>query len=236
MRLVLYLARAGVTSRRGAGRMVKEGRVQVNGAVRIDPGAPIDVEKDHVRVDGKLIKSLEPHVYIMLHKPTGFITTRSDPQGRPTVFEMLKRVKCRVEPVGRLDFDTVGLLLFTNDGDLANRLMRPASQVSKVYEALVHGFVKADALSTLRRGIVIDGRRTGRARVEFLGRRKKNTLLRITVTEGRHHLIKKMCEAVGHRVKILTRIAFGPLNLQDLAPGDFRYLNDREIHRLRQGG
>lgn len=236
VRLVVYLARAGVASRRGAGELVKEGRVKINGEAVTNPATGVDDEKDHVRVDGKMIKSLQPPAYLILNKPAGVLTTRNDPIGRPTVFDLLKRVKVRVEAVGRLDFDTEGLLLFTNDGALAQKLARPESKVEKVYEALVKGNVSRTAVRQLSEGIVIEGRKTLPARVKALGRAGENTELRIVIVEGRYHQVKLMCLAAGHPVKKLRRIAFGPLNLDNLPVGKFRYLTDREIQKLRGGG
>ncbi|MBZ0272548.1 rRNA pseudouridine synthase [bacterium] len=235
LRLVVYLARAGVASRRGAGDVVAEGRVKVNGAVITNPAHRVHAESDHVRVDDKLIKRLEPHQYIMLNKPRGVVTTSRDPEGRPTVFDYLARMKAHVQPVGRLDFDTEGLLLLTNDGPLAYRLTRPEHHVEKVYIALVKGRVSRDALTKLRGGVSLDGRRTRPADVNVLEVRGDNTELRVRVVEGKYRQVRRICEAVGHPVKKLRRIAFGPLALGDLPRGKTRHLSEEEIKKLRAG-
>ncbi|MCB1153535.1 rRNA pseudouridine synthase, partial [bacterium] len=206
LRLSVYLARAGVASRRGAGDLVKDGLVEVNGQTETNPGTPIRLGIDHVRVDGKSIKKLEPHVYLMLNKPAGMITTRSDPEERPTVFDLLHRVKFRVEAVGRLDWDTEGLLLLTNDGDLAQFLMRPQNKVEKVYDALVEGKVGGKTVQQLEAGVKIEGRKTKPARVKLLGKPTNVSLLRLKIVEGKYHQVKRMCDVVGHPVKKLRRI------------------------------
>ncbi len=233
IRLVVYLARAGVASRRKAGDLVKEGRVRINGTVVSEPGVSVDPDHDHVRVDDKLVRGVAPPVYVMLHKPAGYVTTRSDPENRPTVFELLEGVKARVEAVGRLDFDTEGLLLFTNDGTLANKLMRPETHIPRVYDALVKGRVEPSALAALREGVVVEGRKTKPAIVRVLKNPGPNDRLVIIVHEGRYHLVKLMCEAILHPVRKLRRVEFGPLQLGDLARGQYRYLSDDEVASLR---
>jgi len=235
LRLPVYLARAGIASRREAGRIIKEGRVKLNGKVALDPGTQVDETSDHVRVDNKLITKLQPLVYLILNKPPGVITTHSDPQGRQSVFDFIERVKCRVEPVGRLDYDVTGLLPFTNDGQLANKLMRPASKIEKVYLAVVRGIVQTGKLKELSKGMVIDGRKSLPAAARIIAKRGNNTHLLITVVEGRYHHVKNLCEAIGHPARRLKRVAFGPLTLGDLDVGQFRYLSDREIVKLRRG-
>jgi len=234
IRLSLFLSRAGIASRRTAGDMVKEGRVKVNGKINTNPAVQIDGKKDHVRVNGKLIKKLPPAVYLILNKPKGILTAREDPEGRPTVFDLLGRVKVRVEAVGRLDRDTQGILLFTNDGALAQKLSRPASKVEKVYEALVKGRPSRASLESLARGVVLDGRKTLPAQVKtFRKTKENNTWLRLTIVEGRNRQIKRMCLAIGHPVKKLKRVAFGPLEIGDLEVGKIRFLNEREVEKLR---
>ncbi len=234
IRLVVYLARAGAASRRGAGDLVKSGRVIVNGEVCENPATQIDPDRDHVRVDDKLIKKLEPFVYIMFNKPAGVVTTRSDPEGRPTVFDFLTRVKCQVQAVGRLDYDTEGLLLFTNDGTLANRLMRPASKVWKTYQARVTGEASPKILKQLSQGVALNERNTLPAKVELLERESGGAHIMISVVEGRYRQVRRMCETVGLTVKKLRRTAYGPLELGDLAPCSFRYLKDEELNLLRR--
>jgi 23S rRNA pseudouridine2605 synthase len=235
LRLPVYLARAGIASRREAGRIIKEKRVKINGKIVDNPGTQVDETSDHVRVDDKLITKLQPLVYLVLNKPPGVVTTHSDPEGRQTVFDYIDRVKCRVEPIGRLDYDVTGLLPFTNDGQLANKLMRPASMVQKVYLAVVRGNVGTVKLKELSKGLIVDGRKSLPASARIIAKRGNNTHLLITVVEGRYHHVKNLCEAMGHPARRLKRVAFGPLTLGDLGVGQFRYLSDREIVKLRRG-
>ena len=234
MRLNAYLARAGYGGRREATRLIAAGRVQVNGQVTTNPGEEIIPDKSHVRVDGKLIKRLWPLSYLVLNKPAGAITATVDPQGRPTVYDWLGRYRQAVQSVGRLDYDTEGVLLFTNDGDLAHALTSPQSKVQKTYKAKIKGHLDPAQLNRLRQGVEIGGYVTAPAKVQALSRLEANTWLRITLTEGKYRQIKRMVEAVGHAVLRLTRESFGPVELGDLRPGQFRFLDDWEIRKLRE--
>jgi 23S rRNA pseudouridine2605 synthase len=228
MRLNAYLARAGIASRRGAEELIRAGRVRVNGEVA---GLATFVEpRDAVEVDGNPIEP-EPLTYVLLHKPAGVVTTARDPQGRPTVVGLVGHER-RVVPVGRLDADTTGALLLTNDGPLAHRLMHPRYEVDKVYEAEVEGEPSDEALMQLTDGIELDDGRTAPARV----RRLRPSLVELTIHEGRKHQVKLMLEAVGHRVRRLHRKAYAGLTLDGLAPGEWRELTREEVAQLRAPG
>jgi pseudouridine synthase len=228
MRLNAYLARAGVASRRGAEDLIRAGRVRVNGEVA---GLATFVEpRDTVEVDGRPIEP-EPLTYVLLHKPAGVVTTARDPQGRATVVELVGHDR-RVVPVGRLDADTTGALLLTNDGPLAHRLMHPRYEVDKVYEAEVEGEPSDEALAQLAEGIELDDGRTAPARVRSLG----PSLVELTIHEGRKHQVKRMLQAVGHPVRRLHRSRYAGLTLDGLALGEWRALTPGEVANLRAPG
>jgi 23S rRNA pseudouridine2605 synthase len=228
MRLNAYLARAGIASRRGAEELIRAGRVRVNGEVA---GLATFVEpRDAVEVDGNPIEP-EPLTYVLLHKPVGVVTTARDPQGRPTVVGLVGHER-RVVPVGRLDADTTGALLLTNDGPLAHRLMHPRYEVDKVYEAEVEGEPSDEALMQLTDGIELDDGRTAPARVLRLG----PSLVELTIHEGRKHQVKRMLEAVGHPVSRLHRSRYAGLTLEGLEPGEWRELTREEVAQLRAPG
>jgi len=233
-RLNKLLARAGVASRRAVDRLIEEGRVSVNGSPVAELGSRVDPEQDNVKVDGRRIE-LRPRAfsYFMLNKPKGCVTTLSDPEGRPTVSDLLQRVRARVFPVGRLDYHSEGLLLLTDDGDLANVLTHPRHGVAKTYSVKVRGTPDAPALERLRRGVSLDGRRTLPAKVAMT-QRGPNSWLEITIKEGRKQQVRRMFESQGHLVVKLRRIRYGGLELGDLAPGELRRLGERELERLRR--
>jgi len=235
-RLQKILSQAGVASRRASERLMLEGRVTVNGRTIRELGTKADPAHDDIRVDGRRVKVVERHRYLLLNKPRGYVTTRSDPQRRPTVIDLLDGVREYVYPVGRLDFDSEGLLLLTNDGDLAARLTHPRHGVARVYEARVLGVPDAHDLDRLARGVVIDGRRTEPADVKLLphGRDATAATLAITIREGKNRQVRKMCEAIGHPVAQLKRVAIGPLRDAKLKPGRWRELTDEEVERLRR--
>ena len=213
-----------------------EGRVSVNGKTITELGTKADPSRDDIRVDGSRIKAPERHRYLLLNKPRGYVTTRSDPQRRPTVIDLLHGVREYVYPVGRLDFDSEGLLLLTNDGDLAAWLTHPRHGVARVYEARVLGIPDAHDLDRLSRGVVVDGRRTEPADVKLLprGREAANSTLTITIREGRNRQVRNMCEAIGHPVAHLKRVAIGPLRDARLKVGQWRELTAQEVERLRK--
>jgi pseudouridine synthase len=230
MRLNAFLARAGVASRRRADDLIAEGRVRVNG----EPGRFETVvgSRDVVEVDGRRV-SAEPLAHVLLHKPAGVVTTARDPQGRPTVVGLVPR-EPHVVPVGRLDVDTTGALLLTNEGKLAHRLAHPRYGVEKVYEAEVEGRPTAEALGALRSGVELEDGRTAPARARVLRRGSGSGLLELTLHEGRKHQVKRMCEAVGHPVRRLHRSRYAGLDLGGLEPGGWRALTRAEVARLRR--
>jgi pseudouridine synthase len=237
IRLQKLLSMAGIASRRAAEELILEGRVAVNGETVRTLGAKADPARDEVRVDGRRLRFDIRQRYILLHKPTGVVTTRKDPQGRRTVMDLLAGVRDYVYPVGRLDYDSAGLLLMTSDGDLAARLMHPRHAVERVYEAIVAGTPADDAIERLRRGVFLDGERTAPAEVRR-GRtsgqgRQQTTRLTMTLREGRNRQVRRMCAAVGHPVRQLTRVRMGPIRLGDLRPGRWRDLTPDEVRRLK---
>lgn len=234
IRLAKILARAGLTSRRGADALIAAGRVRINGAVRADAGAQADPERDLVTLDGRPVPAAASPVYLLLNKPRGYVTSRRDPEGRPVVLDLLLPGTARVFPVGRLDYDTEGLLLLTNDGELANRLLHPRHEVARVYQADVEGRVRAADLPRWRRGVVLhDGPARPRA-VALVNAENTRSRLHLTFGEGRRHEVKRFCQALGHRVLRLRRIAFGPLRLEGLATGRYRVLTPAERDALRR--
>jgi len=229
VRLAKYLAHAGVASRRASEQIIAEGRVRVRGQVVTDPARDVD-DTVEVTVDGGAITAAErPRLVYALHKPAGVVSTASDPQGRPTVVDYVSDVE-RLYPVGRLDVDTTGLILLTNDGDLANRLTHPRYGVEKTYRVkVVKAPVKPHVLEALRTGVRLDDGMTAPARV----RRLKADTIEIAIREGRNRQIRRMIEAVGHRVHSLQRVQFGPLRLGSLAEGAHRRVTPRELESLR---
>jgi pseudouridine synthase len=229
MRVHRALAQAGVASRRAAEAMVADGRVTVNGEVATV--GQVVSRDDAIAVDGTVVRA-EPICTYMLNKSMGTVSTASDPEGRPTVLDALPH-DVRLYPIGRLDIDTTGLLLITNDGDLAHRLMHPRSKVPKTYEALVDGRVSAAGVRALRNGIDLDDGPTQPAKVEILDRQAQGgTWLSIELTEGRNRQVRRMCEAIDHRVRRLVRTRYGGLTMGRLARGEFRLLSSAEIARL----
>jgi 23S rRNA pseudouridine2605 synthase len=226
MRLNAYLARAGVASRRKADELIKAGRVTVNG----EPGQlnTFVAKRDRVELDGRPL-ARQPLAYLLLHKPAGVVTTARDPQGRPTVVELVSQYETRVVPVGRLDADTTGALLLTNDGELAHRLAHPRYEVEKVYEVEVAGEPSEEVLRQLELGVELDDGRTAPAHARRLGPHR----LELSIHEGRKHQVKRMLEAVGHPVARLHRSIYAGLNLEGLEPGAWRELEPSEVDRLR---
>ena len=232
-RLQKLLARAGVASRRSSEELIRAGRVTVNGEVVTELGSKADPAEDDVRVDGERLQA-ERRRILMLHKPPGMVTTLHDPEGRPTIRHLLPEVFERVYPVGRLDFNSSGLLLLTNDGDLAARLLHPRYRIPRTYRVKVDGHPNEAALNRLRRGVRLDDGVTGATQVDVEKRLPTKTWLRITIREGRKREIRRMCEAVGHLVDKLVRIRFGPIELDRLPPGRWRFLSDEELEALRR--
>ena len=233
MRLQKYLAQSGVASRRAAETLIEAGRVTVNGE-RAVLGATVTPGVDRVAVDGADVAPAETPVYLVLNKPRFTITTASDTHGRTTVYESLADVPGRVFAVGRLDFDVDGALLFTNDGELANRLAHPSYEVEKVYRVLVDGCLSEEAKAELETGVALEDGMTSPAKVEILSRKRLTTLITLTLHEGRKREVKRMCDAVGHPVKRLTRLAIGGITAEGLEPGQWRYLTEDEVAGLRR--
>ncbi len=231
MRLAKFLAHAGVASRRGAEEIIRDGRVSIAGKTVTDPARDVDIDSG-VAVDGKYLEGPEERMVFLVNKPTGVLSTAADTHGRRTVVDLVPSRGARLYPVGRLDADSTGLILVTNDGDLAQRLTHPSFEVPRTYRATVRPVPVAErALRTLREGVELDDGRTAPAKV----RQVKPGVLELTIHEGRNHQVKRMCEAVGHRVNTLQRIRFGPLRLDDLPEGAHRRLKAAEVEGLRRG-
>jgi 23S rRNA pseudouridine2605 synthase len=235
-RLQKIIAAAGIASRRKAEELITGGLVSVNGKMITELGSKADPERDHIRVNGKLLRGPERHVYLLMNKPRGYVTTVHDPENRPTVMNLLRGISARVYPVGRLDYGSEGLLLLTNDGDLAHGLMKAASHVPKTYLVKVAGSPTEEGLLRLRQGISIPaerGRRvkTAPAKIRII-REAANPWYEVTLTEGKNRQIRRMFEEIGHHVEKIRRVRYGPLEL-DVHPGDFRKLTIQEIAKLK---
>ena len=235
-RLQKIIAAAGIASRRKAEELIRSGLVTVNGHTITELGSKADPERDHIRVNGKLLRGSERHVYLLMNKPKGYVTTVHDPENRPTVMDLLHGIRTRVYPIGRLDYGSEGLLLLTNDGDLAHSLMKAASHVPKMYLVKVAGNPTEEGLARLRQGISIPaerGRRvkTAPARIRII-REAANPWYEVTLIEGKNRQIRRMFEEIGHHVEKIKRVRYGPLEL-DVPPGDFRKLSTEEIAKLK---
>ena len=233
-RLQKYLAGAGIASRRASEKLIAEGRVEVNGRRVTEQGIKIDPDCDVVKVDGKPVRPEEKLVYLLLNKPAGYVTTVTDPQGRPTVMDLIQDVQVRVYPVGRLDYETEGLLLFTNDGELSFRMTHPKFKMLKTYIATVQGTLTEDRLRQLREGIMLEDGMTAPANVKILRRENHKTIVEIAIHEGRNRQVRRMFKAVKNPVLALKRVSIGPLDLKGVAVGEYRYLQEHEIKKLRQ--
>ncbi len=233
MRLQKYMARCGVASRRHAEEMILSGRVTVNGETVREMGVQVDEELDRVALDGKIIRPEAEMHYIAYHKPIGEVTTVSDPEGRPAVMDKFRDYPVRLFPVGRLDFDSSGLLLLTNDGELMNQLLHPSREVSKVYLVKASNQITPEEIHRLSAGVMIDGKLTSPARVRLIRHEAFDTVLLVSIHEGRNRQVRRMIEAIGHQVVSLTRVEFGPIALKDLPLGQWRRLTEAEVARLR---
>lgn len=234
VRLNKYLASCGAASRRGADELIRSGRVKVNAAVVTEPGARVETDNDTVTLDGKKVTPVSKMTYIMLYKPKGCITSVRDDKGRKTVYDYLDVEVPHLVPVGRLDYDTEGLLILTNDGELANRLTHPSGEVPKTYLVRAEGQFPEHILAKLRKGVEIDGIKTKRSKVKLLEQDEKEGKLLVTITEGRNRQIRRMFEAVERNVVFLKRMAIGELRLGGLARGKWRYLRDEEVEYLKR--
>ena len=232
MRLQKYLAGCGAASRRKCEEFITAGRVTVNGAVVTELGTQVE-EGDVVTLDGKPMLPEEKKYYILYHKPMGEVCTASDPQGRATVLDRFCDFPVRLFPVGRLDFDSEGLLLLTNDGEMMQRMLHPSREVDKTYLARVDGDVSLEAIRRLRAGILLDERMTAPADVRVIRRTGVETVVLVTIHEGRNRQVRRMFDAVGHTVLLLRRVKFGPLEMGELKRGQWRELTEEELARLR---
>ncbi|MGA2902425.1 MAG: pseudouridine synthase [Candidatus Korobacteraceae bacterium] len=253
-RLQKIIAAAGVASRRKAEQLIAGGLVSVNGQIVTELGTKADPERDHIKVNGKLLSGAERHVYLLLHKPKGYVTTVTDPQGRPTVLDLVRGIKARVYPVGRLDYLSEGLLLLTNDGELAQKLTHASSHVPKTYVVKVSGKPTAEQIEKLRGGVMLRPERsplkTPAGRLPRVGQRRRSEAVRtapvriqlvregdnpwyeMTLVEGRNRQIRRMFEEIGHHVEKIRRVRYGPLEL-DVEPGKLRHLTTREVAKLK---
>ncbi len=234
IRLNKLIASKGIASRREADRLIQEGDVTVNGKLITEPGTRVDADDVHIKVKGRLLpRGAPPPTYLLLNKPVGVVTTDDDPEGRVTVQSLLQDVPTRVEPVGRLDFHTEGLLLLTNDGDLAFRLTHPRFQVPKTYLVKVTGVFTDKKIGALERGIPLPDGRTAPAQTQVVEAREKNTWVQVTIHEGRNRLVRRMMEFLGHKVLKLKRVAFAGLTTAGVEPGRWRMLTEAEVSRLK---
>lgn len=231
-RLQKILSQAGVASRREAERMITDGRVAVNGKAVTELGAKADPSRDTVTLDGKAVSVAAKRVYVVLNKPVGYVTTMKDPEGRPIVTDLLKGLGVRVYPVGRLDYNTEGLLLLTNDGAWANRLAHPRHEVDKEYLVRVKGTVSREQITRLEQGVGLEDGKTAPARVAVTKQSDNNTWISITIHEGRYRQVRRMCEAVSLSVVRLRRVRYGALTLGELKIGDYRHLTQGEVAAL----
>lgn len=239
-RLQKYLAAAGIASRRRAEEIILQGKVQVNGVTVTELGTKVDPQSDRVTVDNQEVRAQKEFLYLLLNKPEGVVTTLSDPQRRAKVSDLLKGIKTRVFPVGRLDYATCGALILTNDGELACRLTHPRHKVDKTYLARVAGYVRNEDIQRLKSGIPLEDGLTAPAKVRKLSGikgtplNKETTLLEIIIHEGRNRQVRRMCDAIGHHVLELKRTAVGPVKLGDLQPGSWRTLQTDEVAALKK--
>lgn len=232
-RLQKILSQAGVASRRHSERLMVEGRVTVNGTVVTELGSKADLDRDHIKVDGRLLRPPKHMVYIALHKPDSSVTTVNDPQGRTTVMDMLRGVKERVYPVGRLDYHSEGLLLLTNDGELANAVMSAATHLPKTYLVKANGTLTAEQEKRFRDGVPLSGRRTLPAGLKII-REAQNPWYEVKLVEGRNNQIRMMFKHFGLLVEKLKRVRIGPIDLGPIKPGQYRHLDDDEVKKLKR--
>jgi len=232
-RLNKILATAGIASRRRADELISRGLVTVNGRKETRLGSQAVWGIDAIAVNGQPIPGPPIKIYVILNKPFGYVCTLRDPEGRPIVRDLIKGVKERIYPVGRLDFDSQGLLILTNDGELSHRLMHPRFRIPRTYKAIIGGSISNESLKQLKNGILLDDGPTAPARVRVINRQHKRSVVRITIFEGRFREIRRMFEALGHKTLQLIRIGYGDLQIGDLKVGDYRHLNDREVRALR---
>lgn len=233
MRLQKYIAMCGIASRRHAEKIIEDKRVKVNGKCVFEMGINVE-EEDIIEVDGKVIKLERETLYLMLNKPEGYITSVKDEQDRPTVMELMTDISLRIFPVGRLDYNTSGLLLFTNDGQVANKLMHPHKEVVKTYVATINGIIEEKDIKRLENGVDIGGYITANSKAKILSHEDNQSVVEIKIHEGKNRQVRKMFKAVGHKVIELERIAIGEISLGNLKKGHYRKLNKQEIAYLKK--
>lgn len=233
MRLQKYLGECGVASRRKSEKLIEGGLVAVNGVIVTELGVKVHTHKDIVTYKGEKITLSQEQVYIMLHKPEGYITTAKDQFGRPTVLDIITDVSSRIYPVGRLDYDTSGLLIMTNDGDLTYKLTHPKHDIEKTYIARVLGVPSSESLQKFRNGLMLDDFKTSKAKIEIIKDEGRFSSLKIVIKEGKNRQVRKMCENIGHRAIALKRIATGKIFLGDLKRGQYRDLTKSEVSYLK---
>jgi len=232
VRLQKYLANCGIASRRKAEEIITQGRITVDGQVVTAMGVQIDPSRQEIRLDGKPVTPREALLYVLLNKPPGYVTTLSDPQGRPIVTSLLYGIKTRLFPVGRLDLDTEGALILTNDGEMAQKILHPSYEITKTYEAQVLGQPSSGKIRQLEQGILLEGKKTAPAKLLIIAKGHTTTSIRITIHEGRKRQVKKMFQAMGHPVFHLKRIAYGNLFLDGLLPGKYRFLTPEDLKKI----
>lgn len=234
-RLQKVLSRAGVASRRKAEELITSGHVSVNGRKVTELGTRVDAAKDEIRLDGALVADVDDRVYYVLFKPAGCVTTMSDPEGRPTVRDYLKFVRERIYPVGRLDYDAEGALILTNDGELAHKLMHPKFGATRTYLAKVKGVPNEGVIAQLRAGVRLDDGMATPLQADLVEKAEKNTWIRLVVAEGRPHLVKRLCEAVGHPVQRLFRSNYAGIGVEGMMAGEVRELTATEVRAMKAG-
>jgi 23S rRNA pseudouridine2605 synthase len=232
-RIQKIIAQMGIASRRKAEEIIAEGRVTVNGRIALI-GEKADPSKDHIKVDGKLLIRREPKVYLMFNKPKNVVTSLADPQGRPTIKDYLKGIRYRVFPVGRLDFDSEGLLFLTNDGDFTNAVLHPSRKIPKTYMVKVKGIIDDNKINKLRQGVRLEDGRTLPAKVKFARQSENNSWIEIAITEGKKRQVRRMVEAVGHPALKLRRVSINGIRLSGLKIGELRPLTERELRELKK--
>lgn len=231
-RLQKIIAHAGIASRRMAEKMISEGRISVNGKIVTELGTKVDIRKDEIRVDGKLISAEVSRVYLMLNKPKGYLTTLKDTRERPIITDLLEGVPERVFPVGRLDYDSEGLLIMTNDGDFAHRVQHPKFEITKTYLVKIKGRIPKEETSMIKNGAKLDDGEFKPVHVTVKKINPKSSWLELIIHEGRNRIIRRYFDSLGHPVTRLIRVAIGDIHLGDLRQGDFRYLQKKEVERL----
>lgn len=233
MRLQKYMAKSGVASRRKSEKMIEEGLVKLNGKIVTEQGIEINPDKDIVMVDNKTIKLEEHKIYIMLNKPLGYVTTMDDEKDRKIIIDLIDNVDERIYPIGRLDMDTSGLMLLTNDGKVTNKITHPRNEVVKKYIAIVNGTPNKLELTKFRKGLMIDGKRTSPATIKIMKNYETESILEIEINEGRNRQIRKMCEAINHPIKKLKRVSIGEIQLGGLPVGEWRHLDEEEMKYIK---